>query len=64
MPRIRRGGYVFLTRESDHDPRHVHIFRDGREVLKWDLTDWKALEGTPHGRILSLLCQLRADGLL
>ena len=34
MPKIRRGGYVFLTWKGDHSPRHVHVYRDGRLILK------------------------------
>lgn len=64
MPRIKRGGYVFQWWKSDHDPAHVHVFKDGREVLKWDLKAWTALDGTPTGRIIALLCQLRDEGLL
>jgi len=64
MPRIKRGGYVFQWWKSDHDPVHVHVFKDGREVLKWDLKAWAALGGTPTGRLTALLCQLRDEGLL
>jgi len=55
---------VFQQWKGDHEPVHVHVFRDGREVLKWDLKNWTVLDGTPDGRILDLLCQLRDEGLL
>jgi hypothetical protein len=34
MGKIRRGGYVFLTWRGDHTPRHVHVYHDGKLVLK------------------------------
>ena len=45
MPRIKRGGYVFIVWKGDHSPRHVHVYRDGTLILKWDLElrrPWKA----------------------
>lgn len=39
------GGYVFITWEGDHPPRHVHGYRDGDLVVKWDLDNQKAMKG-------------------
>ena len=33
----RRGGYVFVTWKADHPPRHVHVYCEGKLVVKWDL---------------------------
>ena len=64
MGKIRRGGYVFLTWKGDHSPRHVHVYRDGRLVLKWDLANRKAMAGRPRRRIVELIEQLRREKLL
>lgn len=37
MSKIRRGNYVFITWKGDHRPWHVHVYQDGRLVVKWDL---------------------------
>lgn len=37
MTKLRRGGCVLVTWKGDHSPRHVHVYRDGVFVLKWDL---------------------------
>ena len=37
MGKYRRGGYVFITWKGDHPPRHVHVYRDGTLIVKWDL---------------------------
>ena len=64
MAKIRRGGYTFLTWIGDHTPRHVHVYRDGRLILKWDLEHATVMEGVATRRILKLIAQLEAEGLL
>lgn len=64
MSKIRRGGYVFVTWVGDHSPRHVHVYRDGRLVVKWDLDRGQAMEGAAPGRVRRLLAELVQEGLL
>ena len=64
MARIRRGGYIFLTWIGDHSPRHVHVYRDGELVVKWDLDNWLPMVGEANRKILRLIEQLEAEGLL
>ena len=64
MSKIRRGGHVFLTWKGDHSPRHVHVYRDGKLVLKWDLDNRKPMVGRPLRKVLELIRQLDAEGLL
>ena len=37
MSIIRRGGYIFIAWIGDHSPRHIHVYRDEKLILKWDL---------------------------
>jgi len=64
VTRIRRGGYVFLAWVSDRPPRHVHVLRDGRLVLKWNLEKGRPMEGVPTGRLLARIRDLENEGLL
>lgn len=64
MGRIRRGGYVFVIWVGDHAPRHVHVFRDGVLILKWNLDRWLPIRGVPTRRVLRVLTELRDEGLL
>jgi cell wall-associated NlpC family hydrolase len=64
MAKLRRGGFIFLTWKGDHGPRHVHVYRGGRLVLKWDLDNEKAMAGKPTRRVLELIRGLRMEGLL
>ena len=64
MAKLRRGGFIFLTWKADHGPRHVHVYRGGRLVLKWDLDNEKTMEGKPTRRVLDLIRELQREGLL
>jgi hypothetical protein len=64
MSKIRRGGFVFVTWVGDHPPRHVHVYRSGRFVVKWDLDKRQAIEGTTSAKVRSLLEELSEEGLL
>jgi hypothetical protein len=62
--KLRRGGYIFITWKGDHPPRHVHVYRDGRLVVKWDLDNKKPMTGAAKSRILELISELESEGLL
>jgi Domain of unknown function (DUF4160) len=64
VPKIRRGGYIFLAWRSDHPPRHVHVYRNGRLVVKWDLDNGRPMKGAASQQLLELIEQLQAEGLL
>jgi hypothetical protein len=64
MGKIRRSNYIFITWKGDHSPQHVHVYRDAKLVLKWDLDNQKAMQGTPTKRVLTLLRALQAEGRL
>ena len=53
-----------MTWKGDHDPRHVHVFKDGRLVVKWDLENDLPIKGAASRRILELLRELQAEGSL
>ncbi|MHC5212715.1 MAG: DUF4160 domain-containing protein [Planctomycetota bacterium] len=64
MTRIRRGGYLFLTWKGDHPPRHVHVFRGGRLIVRWNLETGVPLGGMPPRRVVKLIHALVAEGKL
>ena len=61
--KVRRGGFVFLTWAGDHGPRRVHVYRDGRFVLKWDLDNRQAMRGKESRRVLALIEASGVGGL-
>jgi len=42
----------------------VHVYRDGTLIVKWDLDNQKAMKGAATRRILELISELEAEGLL
>ena len=64
MPKIRRGNYVFVAWVADHPPRHVHVFRGRRLVVKWNLEKWTAMKGLASTQIESLIRTLVDEGRL
>ena len=64
LAKIRRNGYIFITWKGDHSPRHVHIFKDGREILKWDLENNLVMSGTITSKLLKIIQSLVREGEL
>jgi Domain of unknown function (DUF4160) len=62
--KYRRDGYIFITWKGDHPPRHVHVYRDDRLIVKWDLDNQKAMKGAITRRMLELIAELESEGLL
>ncbi|MFT5370433.1 MAG: hypothetical protein ACI8V2_005415 [Candidatus Latescibacterota bacterium] len=62
--KIRRGNYVFVTWKGDHSPWHVHVYQDGRLVVKWDLDNHLPMKGRASRQILRLIAQLLEEGVL
>jgi hypothetical protein len=64
MPKIRRGGFVFVAWKGDHGPRHVHVFRNGRLVVKFDLDRQIVMKGHATRRVRWLIGELESEGRL
>jgi len=64
MGKLRRCGYVFITWKGDHLPRHVHVYKDGLLVLKWNLDDGVPMKGQASKRIRTLIERLEGEGRL
>jgi hypothetical protein len=62
--KIRRGNYVFLFYVGDQAPRHVQVYRARTLVVKWDLENQRAMKDRSTPRILKLIAELEAEGLL
>ena len=64
MGKLRRGGYIFVWWKGDHLPRHIHVYRDGKLVVKWDLDNGRAMKGYAPRRVIELIKELNEEGLL
>ena len=64
MGKFRRGNFVFLSWKGDHSPKHVHVYKSGKLVVKWDLENWQAMKGKETRRILEHIRALVREELL
>ena len=64
MPKLKRGGYVFLAWKGDHSPRHVHVYKDSTLVVKWDLESSREMVGSADRRVRGMIAELEKEGLL
>ena len=64
MGKIRRGNYVFITWKGDHTPRHVHVYKDSKLIVKWDLDASVAMKGRATARVEELIRELNDEGAL
>jgi len=64
MGKTRRGNYIFLTWIGGHSPRHVHVYRDAKLVVKWDLENKQPMEGKANRRLLQIIEELDSEGEL
>jgi len=63
MGKIRRGNYIFVSYKGDHG-HHVHVYRDKRLIVKWDLDNWMPMKGQATNKIKGLLKELLSEGLI
>lgn len=64
MGKIRRNNYVFLTWKGDRSPRHVHVYRDSKFVVKYDLENRQVMKGRITRALLATINELEREGLL
>ena len=64
MGKIRRNNFVFLTWKGDHSPRHVHVYKDSKLVVKYDLENRQVMKGRISKALLTTITALEREGLL
>ena len=58
-----RGVVLVVLYMFDHPPRHVHVFQDGKRLLKFDIENWKVLEGKLTVAARKALESLKKEGV-
>ena len=64
MPTWRVGGYLLRIYSHDHPPLHVHVFKDGHLVAKYDLEGLAFMKLRAPRQQASILRALRRAGLI
>lgn len=62
MGRWRRFGIIVVQHLYDHDPRHVHVYEDGKRLLKFNIDEWEVMEGNLSAKARKALETLREEG--
>lgn len=62
--RLKRGGYLIEWWIGDHFPKHVHIYKDGKEVAKVQVPEMLVLTGKISKRLKKILRELLRAGNL
>jgi hypothetical protein len=62
--KIHRGGFILVRWIGDHSPRHVHVYRDGKLIVKWDLEHGQPMRGKASARLRRILKELVEEGEL
>lgn len=64
MGRIKRGGYLIEWWIGDHEPKHVHIYKDGKEIAKVRIPERIILTGRLNKKLKNILHDLLKEGKL
>jgi Domain of unknown function (DUF4160) len=64
MGRWKRGGVIVVLYSTDHDPKHVPVFEDGKRLLKFDVEHWTVMEGKMTPKARKVLEVLRKEGAI
>jgi len=52
-----------VSYKGDHG-HHVHVYKDDRLIVKWDLDNWLPMKGQATNKIKELLEELLSEGLI
>jgi len=64
MGRWKRFDVIVVLYSTDHDPTHVHVFEDGKRLLKFDIENWTVMEGKMTAKARKALEALRQEGVI
>ncbi len=62
MGREKRGGYLIEWWIGDHLPKHVYVYKDGKEVAKIELPGFTILKGKMNKKLKNILMELIKEG--
>lgn len=60
MGKVRQGNFIFLSWIGDHG-NHVHVYRNGKLIVKYDLDEEKIMKGKTSKRIFKIIKRLKKE---
>jgi len=64
MGRIKRGGYLIEWSIGDQYPKHIHIYKDGKQVAKVQVPGLLVLSGKLSARLRKILTELVREKII
>ncbi len=64
MGREKRGGYIIEWWMGDHSPKHVHVYKDGKEIAKIVIPSLRLLSGRMNKKLQKIIEELLSEGKL
>ena len=62
MGRAKRGGYIIEWWMGDHDPKHVHVYKNNREIAKIAIPEIRPLNGKMNKKLKKVIQELLKEG--
>ena len=62
MGRVKRGGYIIEWWLGDHQPKHVHVYKDGQEIAKIMIPKMRLLSGRMNKKLKKIIQELLKEG--
>ncbi|OFZ46180.1 MAG: hypothetical protein A2504_10240 [Bdellovibrionales bacterium RIFOXYD12_FULL_39_22] len=62
--KIRYKNFIIVTWVGDHSPRHCHVYKGGRLVLKYNLEKMCPMKECSDLKAIKIIKQLVAKGVL
>lgn len=62
MGREKREGYIIEWWMGDHDPKHVHVYKNGKEIAKVVVPDMRILTGNLNRKLRKIIEELLGEG--
>lgn len=61
MGKIRRGGYIIYFWIGDHEPKHIHVLKEGKFIAKVRQSDLAPIEGKINKKLKRILKSLKEE---
>ena len=62
MGREKREGYIIEWWMGDHAPKHVHVYKNGKEIAKVVVPDMRVLTGKLNRKLRKIIEELLREG--
>lgn len=62
MGKAKRYGYIFIWHIGDHSPLHIHVYKNGMLVCRWQLAEKMELSGKATAKIKKAMKELEQEG--